>query len=94
MDKNLKRYLSRSTDMIKKDLINEIHSAGHDGTGELIKSIKVNFNGKVLEIDANDYIKYLDDGKFLKDFIKKEMNKLMIGMTKAIKQDLIEQIKK
>ena len=89
--------LDKFSRKMEKDLVSLVNSK-HPGSGKLAKSIKVNFkkvsNGYSLNIEANDYIKFLDDGKFLEDFLKEERKNIVEVITKAVKQDIIKEIKK
>lgn len=82
---------------IKKDLIDEIKSKGHQGKGLLIDSITVrvveqggDYN---TEIECADYIQYLDHGKFLQDFLQKQAAKLERIISDEAQKDLVNMLK-
>ena len=92
MGKHLDKYLKVTASGIEQRL-KDIIEKEHKGSGELLKSIHVKIELGIIHIQANDYIKYLDEGKFLKDFLKKETEKIKKELPKEIKKDIIEKIK-
>jgi hypothetical protein len=85
-------------DKFKKDLQEEIKKKGHYGEGKLSNSIEFSFkkdkNKYTLQLEANQYIRYLDEGMFLKEFLntkKKEMDEVL---KKSVTKDIIKEIKK
>ena len=58
---------------IEDDIKKEIINAGHQGKGELLNSIRVNFdsNKNEFNIEADYYIQYLDGGSFYDKMINK-----------------------
>ncbi len=93
MGKILDTYLKSQCKIIESDLKSLINQK-HKGDGKLSSSVKVTFSNGEIKIEANEYIKYLDKGNFLKDFTEKIMKELEKGILEAIVKDTKEQIKK
>lgn len=83
------------------DLKSIIVQKGHKGSGKLLDSIKVsvrqvgdNFN---MSIEANEYIKFLDNGNLLKDFKIELTKKLKVVLkeevSKLVKEDIYNKLK-
>jgi hypothetical protein len=71
-------------DKLNKLMVGYIKSTGHNATGALAKSIS--FNARIdasgefdLGFKANEYILYLDDGKFIDNFLSQSDVKDAIG---------------
>lgn len=67
-----------------RDLLREsLRTAGHFDTGALDESIEFRVipgtNEITLELGANEYIKYLDDGRFLEMFFNEPRVEGLIG---------------
>ena len=68
--------VSKLNKELEKALIKFIKDEGFVATGSLIKSIKFKckYDKKLLdlkiEFESNDYIKYLDDGKLIDNFLE------------------------
>jgi hypothetical protein len=91
--------LKTLTSKFKTDLINELTSKGHNKTGNLKDSIMFSFkkNGNesfVLELECKDYIRYLEKGVLLKNFLLKKEKEIMELAKKEIKKDMLAYILK
>ena len=97
MFENLKIKTKTLEKQWKDDLINIIRSKGHQGHGILIDSIEVKVSitstDIVIDLKANDYIKYLDNGELLKKFKKDKMSELKEFVKKELIKDLKKSIK-
>lgn len=89
----LDKALQNLTKELKQDLVKKIKQKGHQGTGALEKSIKlkvVKSEGKhVLQFESNLYLKFLDKGKFLKDWLKEADKKIMKQVADATVKDIL-----
>ncbi len=94
---NLHKKLMSLESKIKKDLVDEIVMKGHKGSGELISSIVVKVveqsGDYLMEIECHDYIRYLDHGKFLEDFLQKKMVELSKVISEEAQKDLLNILK-
>ena len=90
--------LRRLTQKFQEDLKTELSAAGHIKTGRLSSSITVKFikndNMYELDIDSLSYLKYLENGDFLKRFLNKKKQEIIEVISKSAKEDIINQIKK
>ncbi len=72
--------------------------APHNKSGHLSNSIEVTFkksnSGYEINISALEYIKYLEGGKLLDNFLKDKTKELKDEITKTIKKDILSLIKK
>lgn len=87
--------------MTKQDLENKltkqlkdfIKKRKHYDSGKLYNSIKVNItdteNSVKLSFNAMEYIKYLDDGDFMKDFMKFDSTTKTINLYISTKIQLV-----
>ncbi len=93
----LNSELNRIAREWEQSLKEEIVKDRHIDSGDLLRSIRVSFkenNGSYdIKIQALEYIKYLDDGEFLTDWLKKKRVELKKILPKLIKQDIINQLK-
>lgn len=80
----------------KDDLIKLIISKGHQGQGVLIDSIECKIQITSTEIsinlEANEYIKYLDDGHLFKGFKEEKIKELKKIVEKEIKKDIMSKL--
>ncbi|HWY35518.1 MAG TPA: hypothetical protein VNX68_12805 [Nitrosopumilaceae archaeon] len=80
----------------KKDLIDEIHHAGHEGTGKLEKSIVIKVRegkkGPQITIESDFYIQFLDKGVFLKKFLEKREKELEKIIKDSLSQDILDEL--
>lgn len=94
--RNLEQGLKDLSEKFKKDLIDKLRQKGHVSTGNLENSITINFkdsdNKFTIQISCLDYIKYLEDGKFLTDFIEEKQIELMKVIPDFFFKDITEQI--
>jgi len=81
---------------LEDNLKKAIKDARHVDSGHLINSIKVSFkkDSNELHIEAAEYIKFLDDGKFLKDILSKEIKKIKKDLAKYYKEEITRDILK
>lgn len=81
---------------LRQDLVNELNIAGHNETGALANSIvfqfTVNNTGAHLHFNALEYIKYLDNGTFLSNFMDKAKKEIAEVTAKALIQDITNEI--
>jgi len=79
------------------DLQSALQSAGHIETGRLSNSIRVSFkktsNGFEIDMNSLGYIRYLDNGMFLKNFLQKKQKEMVSILNRYMKEDLQNQIK-
>lgn len=70
----------------------------HNKTGKLGSSIKITFkktsSGYEISIKALEYIKYLEGGKLLDNFLRDKTKELTKEITKTIAKDVLSLIKK
>lgn len=96
MFKNLEEKLKDLSIKFKQDLIDEINNKGHNRTGKLEDSIRFTFNtitdGYTIQLECLEYIKYLDKGKFLDDFLIKKEEELTRVVPEFITKDIIDQL--
>ena len=94
--RNLESGLKDLSTKFKQDLINELSNKGHNKSGKLEKSIQFNFTSTgyeyKIQLECLDYIKYLDKGKFLEDFLSKKTIELEEKLPEFIEKDIIEQL--
>jgi hypothetical protein len=92
LDKGLKEL----ADKFKKDLIDFIKKKGHSLTGKLEKSISFSFKKNLdkysLELTCNEYILYLDKGKFLEQFIKDKEKETEDKVLELITEDIYDNL--
>jgi hypothetical protein len=70
----------------------DLKNRGHIESGSLYKSINfIVVDGKI-SLEANDYIQYLDDGKFLYSFFKSNAFLYLIG--DYVSDEIVEDINK
>lgn len=93
---NTERKLNELSDKFKKDLIDAL--APHRKSGKLEQSIELKFkkttNGYEMDLSALEYIKFIDEGRLLKNFIKEKTSELKKELLKPMKKDMLELIKK
>lgn len=93
---SLETELNRLARQFEEDLINSLNQSGHNKTGKLQDSIQIRFTTEGNEckilISAKEYIKYLDDGNFLKDFIQEKKKELVKVIKTELKKEFIKQI--
>lgn len=94
----LESGLKKLSNKFEQDLINKLNSKGHNKTGKLEKSIHFSFNESggdyTIELSCLEYIKYLDDGKFLDDFLKDKREELAKELPILIKKDIMDELEK
>lgn len=85
--------LAKISKIITDDLKLELVKAGHKKSENLHHSIKAKIvNGNII-IEAAEYLKYLDKGKFLKDFLASETKKISPIIAKMIGEDIHNTLK-
>jgi hypothetical protein len=94
--KNIESKVKELESKWMKDLKEDIVHAGHEGKGALIKSIHIKVKdgqkGPQITIQADDYIKYLDNGNFLKRFLEKKEKELIKIIDDNIGKDILDQL--
>lgn len=94
--KNLEQKLKDLAEKFKNDLVDVINNKGHNKTGELVRSIKFSFvktgDDYSLELDALEYLQYLDNGNLLKDFLESKKEELSREIPKAVKKDIVKEL--
>lgn len=71
-------YLNQLTNLLKEQII----SNDYVNSGSLLDSVnfisEITAQGLSIQLEANDYIKYLDNGRFIEDFFNSsEVNQIM-----------------
>lgn len=94
---NITKVMEALTVKIKEDLIKKLKAKGHVESGHLEKSIEIKFhsvsNKYTLDLSSLLYLECLDEGKFLKDFIKEEEKIIEENVSKAIIKDILDTFK-
>ena len=89
--KSTDEELKLLTEKFKRDLISVLRHSGHASSGKLENSIKFSVvkehNGFTLQFSSLNYIKYLDRGDLLSEFMKDKQKELKKILTKSIKKD-------
>lgn len=95
--KKTEQKLSELAAKFTEDLKSILRKENHKESGDLERSIKFSFKKEgesyVLKLSANSYIKYLDDGELLPNFMKTIQKEISTAVAKTMKEDVINQIK-
>lgn len=93
---NLNNKLEELKVTIKEDLIRTLNQKGHKGRGLLEKSIRIDIRNTtdkyVLDIEAFQYLLYLDNGKFYTDWFKRMEDKINEEIADALLLDVIDNL--
>ncbi len=93
---NLDKELEKLGKKFQEDLIRKLNERGHSKTGNLERSITLKFDktntGYEINLEALEYIKYLDGGDLLDKFLEDKTKELKEEIAKAIKKDIIKQL--
>ena len=85
----LQSEYSRIAGLIEDAITSIVDNSGHKKTGKLLQSIKVTSDDNGIHISTLDYIKYLDDGRLLKEITAKVKQIMSEELPKAIKNELL-----
>ena len=81
----------------KSDLIVALNAKGHNKSGKLSSSISFSLKKEgdktLIELYCMEYIKYLEKGNFLKNFLEKKQKEIKEVLTKAAKKDILNFLK-
>ena len=86
-------YLNQLTNLLKESIV----SNGYVNSGSLLDSVEftseVTAQGLSIQLEANDYIKYLDNGKFIEDFFNNpQVNQILEEAATAWIESKLENI--
>jgi len=97
MLENTEKELKALAPKLESYLKSMIQARGLVDSGNLLKSISVSFVDKggslELSVEAADYIKYVDDGKLLEDFLNYAKTEISETIVKSAQKDLINKFK-
>lgn len=93
----LNAKLSVTANKWEEELKSLLTTKGYMDTGKLYDSIKVTIkytnDNFEIDIEAKEYIKYLDNGKLFKDWLTKKKNELPQIVQEGIQEDIINNLK-
>ena len=84
--------------IVKQDLIEALRYGEWVNSGDLIDSISVKIDPSTFEIqiEALDYLEYLDNGNFINEFLEDEINKItsLIGdmIAESIRAEIFNEL--